>query len=260
MWKADAEATMAEEWASSSSIPGAASPPNPDATRISAQTTTRSQGLRSYKFEMRDGDDSYGERAELAQGMPAISSHLNRQFGAGEERWISLQYYFPADWPSDNTWMNVFQIKPSQPGGGGPNIGIDAGYGGKLFFYGNSNVWGSTSGVYQDGIGPLAGGSYSLPKSKWVKLSFHVKFSADPAVGFVEIFGDLGDGQGMRTLAPLRTRPTMKYINGVMDPVHLRVGIYRDPAIVATGRVFVDGVTVATTRAMAEANAFKPVG
>jgi len=112
LWKGDAESTMAAEWASSSSLPVASSPPNPDPTRI-AQTTTAAQGLRSYKFEVRDGDNSYGERAELAQGMPAISSYANRLFRAGEERWISLQYYFPGDWSSDNTCMNVLQIKPS---------------------------------------------------------------------------------------------------------------------------------------------------
>jgi len=156
--------------------------------------------------------------------------------------------------------MNVLQIKPSQPGGGGPNIGIDAGYGGKLMFFGNSNVWGSSSNGFFDGSGPLTRGAYALPRSKWVKLTLHVKFSADPAVGFVEIFGDLGDGLGMRTLAPLRKRATMKYLNGVMDPMHLRVGISRDPVVQATSRVWIDGVTVATTRATAEANAFKPVG
>jgi hypothetical protein len=255
LWKADAEAAMATEWASNSSIPAAASPPNPDPTRIT-QTTRRSQGARSFRFEMRDGDDSYGERAELAQAMPAIPRYSNRLFRAGEERWIALQYYFPSDWPSDNTWMTVFQIKPSQIDGGGPNIGIDAGNG-KLKFYGNSNEWGSAAGEYSDGAGPF-GGTYMLPRDRWIKLSFHVKFSADPAVGFVEIFGDLGDGLGMRTLAPRRTRATMKYYRGAMDPVHLRVGIYRDPAITATGTLFVDGVTVATNRAAAEANAFGP--
>jgi len=40
-----------------------------------------------------------------------------------------------------------------------------------------------------------------------------------------------------------------------MDPVHLRVGIYRDPAITATAQLYVDGITVATTRA-AEGNAY----
>ena len=49
----------------------------------------------------------------------------------------------------------MFQIKPVSPGGGGPNIGLDAGPN-RLMFYGNSNAWGSTAGnVFFFGAGPL---------------------------------------------------------------------------------------------------------
>jgi hypothetical protein len=255
LWKADAESTMASEWASNSSIPAAASPPNPDPSRI-AQNTFRSQGLRSYRFEMRDGDDSYGERAELGQGMPAISSYENRWFRAGEERWIAMQYYLPTAWPTTDSWQTVFQIKPVSPGGGGPSIGFDTGSN-RLQFYGNSNTWGSTAGNIFDGTGSLPGKSYPMTRGRWIKLTWHIVFSADPAVGSLEVFGDTGDGKGMRTLVPRRVRATMKYLNGAMDPVHLRVGIYRDPVMTSTESLFVDGITVATTRAAAEANAYR---
>lgn len=258
LWTADAESSMASEWASSSSVPVAASPPNPDPSRI-AQSTFRAQGNKSYRFEMRNGDDSYGERAELGQAMPAIAGYENRWFRAGEERWIAMRYYIPTDWPTDDTWQIAMQIKPVSPGGGGPNIALDLGRN-RVQFSGNTNVWGSTDvtqGGYFDGAGPLPGGSYPLTRGRWLKLTWHVVFSADPAVGSVEAFGDLGDGQGMRTLVPRRTRPTMKYLNGAMDPVHLRVGIYRDPAMTATQSLYVDGITVATTRAAAEANAYR---
>jgi hypothetical protein len=258
LWKADAESTMALEWASSSSIPGAASPPNPDATRI-AQSTFRAQGLRSYRFEMRYGDDSWGARAELGQAMPGgpTVGGVNRWFYAGQERWIAMQYYLPTDWPTDNTWMAILQIKPTTVGGGGPNLGINAGNN-KLVFSGNNNVWGSTAGDIFDGNGPLTNGAYALPKGKWIKTTWHIVFSADPAVGKLEVFGDLADGLGMRTLVPLRDRATMKYrTDGVtMDPAHLRVGIYRDPTITATASLYVDGITVASTRAGAEAAAY----
>jgi hypothetical protein len=254
LWKADAESTMAEEWASNSSIPAAVSPPNPDPSRI-AQNTFRAQGQRSYRFEMRAGDDSYGARAELGQGMPTIARYEDRWFHAGEDRWIAMQYYLPAEWPSDDTWQTIMQLKPVDGGGGGPSIGLDAG-GNKLKIYGNSNTWGSTQGNFFDGAGSLAGGAYPLTKGHWIKLTWHVVFSADPAVGSLEVFGDLGDGGGMRTLAPRHNRATMKYLNGAMDPAHLRVGIYRDPTMTATANLFVDGVTVATTRAAAEANAY----
>jgi hypothetical protein len=254
LWKADAESSMASEWASNSSMPVAASPPKPNPTRI-GQSTFRAQGQRSYRFEMRNGDDSYGERAELGQGMPATAAYQNRWFRAGDERWIAMQYYFPTDWPSDNTWQAVLQIKPVDGGGGGPNLGFDAGRN-RLMFGGNDNVWGSASGNILDGVGPLPGGSYPLTRGRWIKLTWHVVFSANPSVGSMEVFGDLADGQGMRTLVPRHPRSTMKYLGSTMDPAHLRVGIYRDPGMTSTQSLYVDGITVATTRAAAEANAY----
>jgi hypothetical protein len=254
LWKADAESAMTSEWASSSSVPVAASPPRPDPSRI-AQSAFRAQGKRSYRFKLRDGDDSYGERAELGQAMPSASKYKRRLFGAGQERWIAMQYYFPTSWPTADTWQTVFQIKPVTPGGGGPSVSFDAGRN-RLRFYGNDNTWGSTAGAVRDAAGPLTAGSYPMTKGRWIKLTWHVVFSADPSVGLLEVFGDLADGHGMRTLVPRHRRATMKYLDGAMDPMHLRVGIYRDPTMTATAKLYVDGLTVATTRAAAEANAY----
>jgi Polysaccharide lyase len=254
LWKADAESAMTSEWASNSSVPVAASPPRPDPSRI-AQSAFRAQGKKSYRFKLRDGDDSYGERAELGQAMPSLSRYSGRLFRAGQERWIAMQYYFPTTWPTDDTWQTVMQIKPITPGGGGPSVGFDAGRN-RLRFYGNDNTWGSTAGAARDGAGPLTAGSYPITKGRWIKLTWHVVFSADPKVGSLEVFGDLADGRGMRTLVPRRGRATMKYLDGAMDPVHLRVGIYRDPTMTASVKLYVDGLTVATTRAAAEANAY----
>jgi hypothetical protein len=253
VWKADAESSMAAEWASNASLPGEASPPSPDPTRI-AQSTFSAQGRRSYRFEMRDGDGSYG-RAELGEAMPAKADYENRWFRAGEERWIAMQYFFPTTWPTQNTWQSVLQIKPVTGGGGGPTVGLDAGRD-RLMFGGNTNVWGSAAGNIFDGAGQLPGNSYPLTRGRWIKLTWHVVFSADPAVGSLEVFGDLADGKRMRTLVPRRTRATMKYLGRAVDPVHLRVGIYRDPAIRTTQSLYVDGITVATTRAAAEGSAY----
>jgi hypothetical protein len=256
VWKADAERPIAAEWASSSSIPEASAPPRPDPSRI-GRSDFAAQGRASYRFELRAGDGSYGARAELGQALPSRAAFRNRWFRAGAERWIALQYWFPPDWPRDATWQNVLQIKPVTAGGGGPDIGIDAG-GGRLLFYGNARTWGSTSGGYRDGSGAGPGGSFALTRGRWIALTLHVVFSSRASEGMLEVFGDLRDGRGMRTLVPRRHRPTMKRLpGGATDPVHLRVGIYRDPAIRATGRLFVDGITVATTRRAAESNAYR---
>lgn len=255
LWTADAESTMASEWASSSSVPAASSPPQPYPSRI-AQTTFRAQGQRAYRFEMRDGDASYGERAELGQASPAAAGFADRLFLRGQDRWIAMQILFPDGWPSDDRWQTVFQIKPVSPGGGGPSMGLDAGHN-HLTFYGNANAWGSTAGNVFDGAGRLLGRGYPLTRGRWLRLTWHIVFSADPRAGSVEVFGDLADGKGMRTLVPRRTRATMKYLGGAMDPAQLRVGIYRDPAMTATAQDYVDGITVATSRAAAEGNAFR---
>lgn len=244
LWTANAERPTMLEWASTSSVPG----------RVT-RSGFRAEGLQSYRFEVRQGDDYYGARAELGQGMPGGTAA--KWFHQGDDRWIAMQYYLPTDWPTDDTWQTIFQIKPTTPGGGGPDIGLDAGRN-RLTFYGNTNTWGSTAGTTFDGAGPLTVGGYAIPRGRWIKLTWHIVFSADPAVGNLEVFGDLADGAGMRTLVPPHHRATMKYLNGAMDPVHLRVGIYRDPAMTATQNLYVDGITVATTRAAAEAAADGP--
>lgn len=253
LWRADAESSMQSEWASSSSVPAAAAPADPDPTRI-RQSTFHAQGIRSYRFEIRAGDDSFGARVELGQALPG--GNASRWFREGDDRWIAMQYFFPQSWPTADTWQNVLQIKPVSPAGGGPSIGLDAGRN-RLMFYGNSNVWGSTAGNIFDGAGTLPGGSYPLTRGKWIKVTWHIVFSADPSVGKLEVFGDLADGRGMRLLVPLESRATMKYQDGAMDPEHLRVGIYRDPDMTATAHLFVDGTTVATAREAAEGNAYR---
>jgi hypothetical protein len=256
LWTADAESSTATEWASNSSIPRAASPPKPGRTSI-RQSAFRAQGSKSYRFAMHNGDRSYGERAELGQALPAAARYVDRRwFHAGQERWIAMQYYFPPKWAHDDTWQTVFQIKPVTGGGGGPCMELSAGSD-RLQFDGNTNKWGSTYGHLFDGNGPLPGGSYPLVRGHWIKITWHLVFSANPALGSVEIFGNLADGKGMRTLSRRHSRETMKYLNRQMDPVHLRVGIYRDPAMKATESLYVDGITVATTRAAAEAGAYR---
>jgi hypothetical protein len=74
-------------------------------------------------------------------------------------------------------------------------------------------------------------------------------------VGFLEIYGNLGDGRGMRQLMPLTVMSTMKIDPNTGQTInsHPRWGVYRNSTIAGTATAYYDGYTVATTRAAAEA-------
>src|SRR4051794_10037387 len=59
LWTANAERPWNQEWANYSCQNG---------NRIDEVASPAAQGQRAYRIEVRDGDDSYGERCELGQG------------------------------------------------------------------------------------------------------------------------------------------------------------------------------------------------
>src|SRR4051812_19964492 len=62
LWTADAEHATYSEWASNSCES------NDRVRQVGGSIAA--QGKRAYEFELRDGDDSYGERCKLGQGNP----------------------------------------------------------------------------------------------------------------------------------------------------------------------------------------------
>jgi hypothetical protein len=111
----------------------------------------------------------------------------------------------------------------------------------------NSNNNGVSGDTVEKWSGPAT-------RNRWVRFTVHTKFSPDPGVGSIELFGDL-DGEGMKLLMPEIHTHTMKQENGVPVPVHARIGMYRDPSINGTSHILFDGFTIATDRASAEAGA-----
>lgn len=231
LWTADASRPWNQEWASWSCE---------NQQRFSQVTW---EGLRAYRFEVRDGDDSYGERCELGQGNPTAAGFP--LFHEGEERWISWRVWLPNDLPVDtNHWQVVAQWK--QLGSlGCPALAMHVHYG---QFTLDSN---SSDDQWSDpAVGPAI-------RNRWVQFTLHVKFSPNPAVGFVELYGDL-DGRGQKLLLPLHHIYTMKVdpSTGETVPSHARIGIYRDPEIQGTSHIYYAGYTVATTKQAAEQSAF----
>src|SRR4051794_15485644 len=79
-----AERPLARDWASYSCQ---------NASRVQKVRSPVAQGRRAYRLEVRDGDDSFGERCEIGMGNPGRTGFP--LFHAGDERWISFQMYLP---------------------------------------------------------------------------------------------------------------------------------------------------------------------
>lgn len=254
VWTADAERHISEEWASISTHNQ-----DPGGNKV-AKTNERAgvfvwpdsrfqrltgaaQGTYAYKAEVRDGDSSYGERAEVGMGNDTRSDMTDRLFSEGQERWISWQTKLGSNYPISNSrWQVVAQWK--QLGSlGSPALSMEA-KSGRWEFKNHSSAGNRTWA-----LGPAA-------LERWTKFTLRVKFSPSSSTGFVELFGDLGDGKGMRQLVARTNVATMKTDGGRTVQSHARLGIYRDPSISGTANAWYDGYTVATTRSAAEANAF----
>jgi hypothetical protein len=234
-WAADGERSWSTEWANYSCQ---------SADRFTQVSSPVAQGSRAYRFEVRDGDDSYGERCELAQGNPVRSGYP--LFHAGDERWIAYQLYLPDDFPLETSRWNVIMQLKQLGSMGTPAISMEAKNG--RFYLMNSTGNGDSCCTATRWTGPAQ-------RNRWVKFLLHVRFSPDPAVGFIELYGDL-DGGGVRELMPRLSTHTMKQSGGTPVDSHARIGMYRDPSIQGTSHAYYDGHAIATDRATAESHAF----
>jgi hypothetical protein len=248
---AGAERGMGQEWSSVAAGPACGETPSDGLTdRVQRVTSPVVQGRYSYRFQIRDGDQCSGPRTELAD---ARSSRLMRP---GQERWISMQALFPNSYQLDapaNYRTGLMQLKQVGTYGQYPAITVSNGSG-YLCIYLDSTATFSNK--------HCGWGYYDLgrpAKNAWVKLTFHILFEGDNT-GFVEVYGDLRDGQGYRRLLALQNVQTLVDDGSSVLPSILRVGIYRSPMVQGTEDLYVDGLTVATDRASAETRAFgKPM-
>jgi polysaccharide lyase-like protein len=233
-WSANAERPWNQEWANYSCENG---------SRVQQVASPAAQGKHAYKIELRDGDDSWGERCELGNGNPTRNGFP--LFHEGDERWISFQVYLPDDYPIDARSWNVFFQQKQLGSMGTPVISMEVQRG--RFILMNSNNNGVSGDTVEQWNGPAT-------RNRWIRFTVHTKFSPDDNVGSIELFGDL-DGEGMKLLMPARHTHTMKQDGGKAVPVHARIGMYRDPSINGTSHILFDGYTIATDRASAEAGA-----
>ncbi len=217
---AGAERPWSSDWASFSCE-------SPD--RIRAIRSPVARGARAYSFEVRDGDDSFGERCELGQGNPTRAGFP--LFQEGDERWISWSVYLPSDFPLDTSRWNVLNQWKQLGALGVPILSMEAKNGRfHLINDANGTQW----------SGPAA-------RQRWASFTLHVKFSPDRSVGFVELYGD-PDGKGRRLLLRKKHTNTMKRDgSGRTVPSHARIGIYRDPRIQGTAHAYFDDYVISAT-------------
>ena len=249
LWKADAERPLADEWASSAAMPRSGpcdslAPPDASSPRIE-RSRTAAQGRFSYAITVEPGDDCHGERAELGQGNPSRPGFDDRAFEQGQERWIAFQVRLGRNFdPSVDAWRVIMQLH--QRGDGSPPISLDVESGRFVLYRSESPA--------NDSVNSTALWSAPAATGRWVRFTLHVRFSPIPDDGFVELWGNPAGGRVVQLL-PETAMHTMK--QGAL-PLHSRIGIYRNPAgPFGTETVYYDGYTVATTRAAAEANAFR---
>ena len=248
MWTADAEHSMSDEWTSIAAGPACQLDPLDGLTnRVERVTRPVAQGRYAYRFEIVDGDSCIGPRTELA------NSSRDHLLYPGQEHWISMQAYFPSNYQlyaPVNHRTGLMQLKQVGSYDQYPAISVSNGSG-YLCIYLDSRsnrVWDRHCGAGYYDLGRPA-------RNRWVQLTFHILFEANRR-GFVEVCGDLGDKRGYRRLRAVRHVATLVSDGTMVLPSLVRLGIYRSSLLQGTEDLYVDGFTVAGSRAQAERHAF----
>jgi hypothetical protein len=271
LWTADAERPASEEWASSAAPGGACAVAGPVMTTPNLNVTPSPLPLvgptashpRAYHFQVKDGEECYGERSELGQANPENPQLGDRKFYPGQEVWLAFEAYLPDDYQLDapnGDSTGIMQFK--QTGAHNyPAMQLRNG-GGHLCFYIDS-LRSTLPETPNCDAGAIELGAPA--HNAWIKLLFHVYLSGDEAgesPGWVEILGDLQDGDGFRQLMPRVTARTSKLNEEAPGdpalPTQVRIGIYRNPLVNGTEDLYIAGCTAATDRESAETNAFDP--
>jgi MYXO-CTERM domain-containing protein len=204
VWKGDFETGNLSQYSSTQRV---------SADRLQLVQSPVHQGRYALKATVRQGDDpinASGNRNELVyQGREK----------EGSEYYYRWQVLFPQDYPSARTWQVFTQWHHSGCCGSPPV---------EFFVYGEEIRLTLTNSVTPWKV--------KLERGVWQDFIFHVKWSPDPAVGFVELWHN-----GQRVLS--------RYVHATMypgDSIYLKLGLYRSDTIQPVGVVYHDGFVQAT--------------
>jgi hypothetical protein len=200
VWRGDAETGDLSQWSKVQMV---------SADRLQVVSAPLRQGRYAYRYEVRQGDNpinASGNRAE------AVYSPPERE---GSERYYGWSTLWPHDYPSYDTWQ-LFTQWHHLGSSGSPPV--------ELFVRGES-IFLRVSG--------LDVWRAPLERGRWVDFTLRVKWSQDPAIGFVELWVD-------GKLALARTHRRTMLDEGSI----LKQGLYRNSTIDATGVIYHDGMRI----------------
>ncbi len=216
VWRGDFETGDRSQWSTAQMM-------GPD--RVQVVTSPVRQGRYALRVEVRQGDNpihASGNRNELVK---FDGSSEGREFYYG---WSTL---WPSDYPMTPTWQVFMQWHHPGSSGAPPVrfvLGCSAADCGRplpdtLFFIVDGKpLW---------TMAPVT-------KGQWHDFTLHVKWSANPSIGFVELWYD-----GKLVVAKRYVRTMFNS----SDTNYLKMGLYRDAVTQPTAVLYQDGFVQATT-------------
>ena len=157
-----------------------------------------------------------------------------RDLQEGDELWFGFSTYLAAGFPTDAGWQLITQFK--QNFDGSPPLGLYVEEG----RYKVEGGYGHPSGPrpFMIPLGPASSG-------QWVDWVWHVKFSSDPGVGFVEVW------QNGQPVVPRFAPRSGTLYPGTGDRAgsYVKTGPYREQTITAPATLYLDGWKIGTSRA-----------
>jgi hypothetical protein len=203
IWKSDFETGDLSEWSQIQACPGG----------VTVVTSPVRHGMYAARFAVADDDTNARCLAVPTENPRAQLVGPFGLFQAGDDVYIGFSTFFPADFPTvpAGSWLQLHEDY-GPPYNGSPTMEVDV-YGDRLGMEANEN-----DGIYHR---IWTAGEDIHRGTQWEDIVLHVKWSTDPAVGFIELWYDgvpqtFADGETREHVATL-----VPSINGLFDTVYM---------------------------------------
>ncbi|KAF9890072.1 hypothetical protein FE257_006233 [Aspergillus nanangensis] len=144
---------------------------------VEVSTDSARSGSHSAKFVVHD-DDTNATCPDSPTENPRAQLSSKGLFSDGDDYFIGFSVMFPTGFPDITDWFMFFELY-GPPYNGTPSMALFVSQDNRITFgrdasYNRDTIW--TGGEIVPG--------------KWRDIVLHVKFSTDPAIGFVQIWED----------------------------------------------------------------------